>query len=261
MEKKVYELTISEVLEHVMPPLQEMELKLLTDSLLSEGCRDPLVVWNGIIVDGHNRYRICRKYHIPFHIAEIDFDNQGEAIAWIIKNQIARRNLTPFQRCEMVLPFEAELKAEAKKRQGARTDLKKYKKSEAKGCDTRDTLADMAGVSSSTMGRAKAILAKADTETLRRLRRGEISINGAYISLYSTSPSKIKSDERVIQYIETHGNVKSTNDASVDRALLPIEDAVKELLNRVTEGEATTKMIIRELNQVSRMIENVRNDA
>ena len=261
MKKQLYFLKINPALQSVMPPLQNNEMELLTQSLLEEGCREPLVIWNGMLVDGHNRYRICHEYDIPFAVVEMEFSDLGAAITWSIRNQIARRNLTPFQRCEMVLPFEAELKAEAKKRQGARTDLKKYKKSEAKGCDTRDTLADMAGVSSSTMGRAKAILAKADTETLRRLRRGEISINGAYISLYSTSPSKIKSDERVIQYIETHGNVKSTNDASVDRALLPIEDAVKELLNRVTEGEATTKMIIRELNKVSRMIEKVRNDA
>ena len=107
MEKKVYELAINETLEHVMPPLQEMKLNLLTKSILSDGCREPLLVWNGMVVDGHNRYRICREHHIPFYIIEIDFANQGEAIAWIIKNQIGRRNLTPFQRCEMVLRHEA----------------------------------------------------------------------------------------------------------------------------------------------------------
>lgn len=65
MEKQVYELKISESLEHVMPPLQEVELNLLTQSLLTEGCRDPLVVWNGVIIDGHNRYRICREEQHP----------------------------------------------------------------------------------------------------------------------------------------------------------------------------------------------------
>lgn len=124
MEKKVYELTISEVLEHVMPPLQEMELDLLTDSLLSEGCRDPLVVWNGIIVDGHNRYRICREYQIPFIYEERDFDDEAAAKRWIIDNQLGRRNLPDFVKCELVLPIEDELKAEAKKWQGRRNDLK-----------------------------------------------------------------------------------------------------------------------------------------
>ena len=261
MKKQLYFLKINPALQSVMPPLQNNEMELLTQSLLEEGCREPLVIWNGMLVDGHNRYRICHEYDIPFAVVEMEFSDLGAAITWSIRNQIARRNLTPFQRCEMVLPFEAELKAEAKKRQGWRGPSHHIKDDSTFGRKTRDILADMAGVSHGTFSHAKAILVKADTETLRRLRRGEISINGAYISLYSTSARKTKPDGRVIQYIETHGDMKSTNDASVDRALLPIEDAVKELLNRVTEGEATTKMIIRELNQVTRMIEKVRNDA
>jgi uncharacterized protein YicC (UPF0701 family) len=109
MKKQLYTLNINPALQSVMPPLQDNELELLTQILLAEGCREPLVIWNGMVVDGHTRYRICH--------------------------------------------------------------------------------------------------------------------------------------------------------ASVERVLLPIEDAVKELLSRVTEGEATTKMIIMELNKVSRMIEKVRNDA
>ena len=62
MEKKVYELKISETLEHVIPPLQEIELNLLTQSLLSEGCRDPLVVWNGVVPDG----AICQSHSTGF---------------------------------------------------------------------------------------------------------------------------------------------------------------------------------------------------
>ena len=120
MEKKVYELKVNETLEHVMPPLQEMELKLLTESLLTEGCRDDLVVWNGTVIDGHNRYRICRENNIPFSYKEEEFDDEAAAKRWIIKNQLARRNIPDFVRCELVLPMEEELKAEAKKRQGWR---------------------------------------------------------------------------------------------------------------------------------------------
>ena len=120
MEKKVYDLQTSEKLANVMPGLQDAEQELLTQSLLKEGCRDALVVWNGIIVDGNNRYRICRQYNIPFAYIEMDFDSEEKARLWIIRNQLARRNLPDFVKCELVLPFEAELKAEAKKRQGQR---------------------------------------------------------------------------------------------------------------------------------------------
>ena len=63
-------MNIIEELANVMPSLDEPELALLTKSLLSEGWRDPLVVWEGVIVDGHTRYRICRENDIPFIFVE-----------------------------------------------------------------------------------------------------------------------------------------------------------------------------------------------
>ncbi len=183
MEKKVYELTISETLEHVMPPLQEMELDLLTQSLLADGCRDPLVAWDGVLVDGHNRYRICRENQIPFSYIEMEFENEEAARLWIIKNQLARRNVPDFVRCELVLPLEAELKAEAKKRQGNRNDLHNILPNlveSQKPKTTQQILAEMAGVSHGSLDKAKKLIEGADEETKDRLRTGEVSIHRAF---------------------------------------------------------------------------------
>ena len=177
MEKKVYELKINETLEHVMPPFQDLELNLLTQSLLSEGCRDPLVVWNGEIVDGCNRYKICRENNIPFSFVEMEFEDEAAAKKWIIRNQLARRNVPDFVKCEMVLPLEEELKSEAKKRQGTRTDLLNNKDNcpeRGKGSQSRDELGKLAGVSGKTIMRVKKLLESADEETKEKLRNGEI---------------------------------------------------------------------------------------
>ena len=186
MEKKVYELTINETLERVMPPLQEMELDLLTQSLLTDGCRDPLVVWKGVIVDGHNRYRICRENQIPFSYIEMDFENETEARDWIIRNQLARRNVPDYVRCEMVLPLEGELKALAKRRQGWKKAggdvLPNLVEGKTKGT-TQGALAEMAGVSHGTFDKAKKLIDAADEETKEKLRKGEISIHKAYTKL------------------------------------------------------------------------------
>ena len=69
-EKKVYDLTVDPEFRDLIPPLNEEELKLLEESLVADGCESPLIVWNGVIVDGHNRYAICRKHEIPFHSGE-----------------------------------------------------------------------------------------------------------------------------------------------------------------------------------------------
>ena len=109
-------LKINEKFRTVAPPLSENELRLLREDILANGCRDPLVVWDGVIVDGHHRYRICHENNIPFLVMEMEFKDEDEALIWIAKNQLGRRNLNSFQRCELVLPLESALTVEAEKR-------------------------------------------------------------------------------------------------------------------------------------------------
>lgn len=105
------ELKIDYEFENKIPPLSSEELMRLEDSILSEGrLINPIVVWNGIIVDGHNRYRIiCENPEIEYDIYEKDFADRNEAIAWICQNQLGRRNLTPEQKKYLIgKQFEAE---------------------------------------------------------------------------------------------------------------------------------------------------------
>lgn len=86
-------LTIDNEFKNLIPPLTPDERKGLEESILSEGCRDALIAWNGVLVDGHNRYEICEKYGLPYAITETDFASRDAVIEWIIKNQFSRRNL------------------------------------------------------------------------------------------------------------------------------------------------------------------------
>ena len=105
-EKKLYDLTVDPEFRDLIPPLNEEELKLLEESLVADGCESPLIVWNGVIIDGHNRYAICRKHDIPFSIQEKNFDTREEVMLWMLRNQLGRRNLNNYQRSELALKFE-----------------------------------------------------------------------------------------------------------------------------------------------------------
>lgn len=93
-------LQIDPEFESKIPPLTDDEYKQLEENIVSEGVvLMPLIVWNGTIVDGHNRYKIAQAHPgIIFDALEKDFDNRYEALAWICKNQLGRRNLTPEQK-------------------------------------------------------------------------------------------------------------------------------------------------------------------
>lgn len=88
-------LQINDKFKRLLDPLTQDERDGLEQSILADGCRDPLVVWNGILIDGHNRYEICRKYNVPFQVSYIEFKNENEARIWIIRKELTRRNLSP----------------------------------------------------------------------------------------------------------------------------------------------------------------------
>lgn len=105
-------LTINPEFKNLIPALQEDEYRLLEDSLIEDGCRDPLIVWNNTLIDGHNRYELCKKHGIDFAIKEKFFESEDEAKLWIIKNQLGRRNLSDHDRRIMIgLIYKAEKKA------------------------------------------------------------------------------------------------------------------------------------------------------
>ena len=83
-----------------IPPLTFEELNQLEANILRDGrIINPIIVWQGLIVDGHNRYTIAKKHpEIPFTVHEKEFSSRYEAIIWICKNQLGRRNLTPEQK-------------------------------------------------------------------------------------------------------------------------------------------------------------------
>jgi hypothetical protein len=87
------DITIDPDIASLLAPHTPQELALLERSLLDEGCREPLAVWQGILLDGHARLDICRKHGVPFRTAEIDLPHRDAAVRWVLANQLARRNL------------------------------------------------------------------------------------------------------------------------------------------------------------------------
>src|SRR5579872_1606898 len=97
-------ITVNEELRKYIDPLTESERTLLERSLLSEGCRDALVLWGEVLIDGHNRYEICLKHGIEFRtIQNSNFESIEQVMLWMIDNQLSRRSVTDFQRGMLAL--------------------------------------------------------------------------------------------------------------------------------------------------------------
>lgn len=154
------ELRIDPEFEGKIPPLTAEEFQQLENNILADGVViSPIITWNGVIVDGHNRYRIVSEHpEIQFSTCEKAFADRYEAIAWICKNQLGRRNLTPGQRKYLIgKQYEAE-----KLRQGTNNQYAQAKSESSQignfhsGEKTCERIADENGISKNSVLRAEA---------------------------------------------------------------------------------------------------------
>ncbi|MVW78772.1 hypothetical protein [Bordetella sp. 02P26C-1] len=180
---------INEELRTYIEPLTSDELEALERSLLAEGCRDALVLWGDVLVDGHNRYAICTKHGIPFKTVQNPrFKSMDDVRLWMIENHLGRRSVSDFQRGVLALRKKEILEQRAREAQEQANALAAQAEAESSlppaniepvTIPNRQTLARAARLSSNTLGQIERIQKAAAPEVVRAVQSGEISINAA----------------------------------------------------------------------------------
>lgn len=141
-----------------IPPLSDDEFKRLEENIIADGAvREPLVVWNGVIIDGHHRWKIIQKHpEIPYTIKEMDFADRWAAISWMCSNQLGRRNITDEQKTYLLGKlYEARKNTKGGDRGNQYTKVANPENQELpKGKNTSREIAKEHGVSHSTVEEA-----------------------------------------------------------------------------------------------------------
>jgi len=172
-------LIIDPEFKNLIEPLMHDEYEGLEKNILAHGCLDTIKIWNDIIIDGHNRYDICKKHNISYDTKSIEFQSRNDAKIWIIKNQFDRRNLSSWQRGQMALELKEIFSEKAKENQIRKPESFSPILAEQK-VDTREELAKSAGISHGTIDKIKKIKLEATSEQIARLDNREASINEVY---------------------------------------------------------------------------------
>lgn len=217
-------------LEVLIPPLTSEEFKQLERNILEEGIRDPLVTWNGILVDGHNRYRIAQEYDIDFETVEKEFADINAVKAWMINNQFGRRNLISYVRTVLALRLKEIYSEIAKSNQIRKPDFvpQTFGEQKNKENETNYKIGKIADVSSETIRKVEKIEATASPEIKAKASAGLISINEAYKEIKKEEHEQSKT-QKAIEIIEKvyesntnifHGNciefIKTIEEKSID---------------------------------------------
>jgi transposase-like protein len=202
----IMDIRIDEGLRAYIDPLTEDEHEALERSLLAEGCRDALVLWGDLLVDGHNRYAICQKHGIEFQTRQnTTFKSMEDVHLWMIENHLGRRSVSDFQRGVLALrkkeillartPPEGSAPPDAGSADAASSEGSPPWDEDAPGADgaprlppniswtppvpSRQALARAARISSNTLGQIEKIQKDAAPELVRAVKEGAISINAA----------------------------------------------------------------------------------
>lgn len=190
-------ITVLDELRAYIDPLTPDEHDALERSILAEGCRDALVLWGDVLVDGHNRYGICHKHGIPFNTVQNPrFTCMEDVHLWMIDQHLGRRSVSDFQRGVLALrkkdimsarkqALQAALaqagdeaqRAAAEAASGAADPAAEAQSAEA--LNSREAIARAARISSTTVSQIEKIQKTAAPELVAAVKAGDISINAA----------------------------------------------------------------------------------
>lgn len=251
-------ITIDKEFESLIPPLSPEEFQQLEENCVKEGIRDALITWNGILIDGHNRFKIAAKHGLLWNEKRMEFADRDEAKIWIYKNQLGRRNIAPFVRAELALKLKPAIAEKAKERQATHTE-QGYQKSD-KAEHTAKELAKIAGVSHDTIHKVETILKNGDKEVIDKARKQEISINQAYRSAMNIPPvpPKIDLTKEAEKRHEQFEQAKEEKTVDFQAAISDKDDVVTIARSMALEIESSmTKMLnVKRLGSVD--VDNIR---
>lgn len=190
-------IVVNEELKAYIDPLTPEEHDALERSILAEGCRDALVLWGDVLVDGHNRYGICQKHGLPFQtVQNTRFQSMEDVHLWMIDQHLGRRSVSDFQRGVLALR-KREIVAERRARAAAafvagnaqaETQPEESSATAAPAAasvappedlSSREAIARAARLSSSQVVMIEKIQKQAAPELVAAVKSGTISLNAA----------------------------------------------------------------------------------
>ena len=270
------DITVLPELQAYIDPLTPEENEALERSILAEGCRDALVLWGNVLVDGHNRYRICTQHGLPFQtVQNTRFQNMEDVHLWMIDQHLGRRSVSEFQRGVLALRKREIIaarraaaaaavvaaKAEAKTAEEApwegETDpvvaqaLASVPKVPEDALDTREALARAARLTAAQVKMIEAIHQNAAPEVVAAVKTGELSLNAAAVvatlpvdeqkAVAAGGAQELKQAARRVR--DAKKKPKAEAPAAAQEGDAPAAASADELRQRVTELEAENERL------------------
>lgn len=261
------DIVVNESLKAYIDPLTPDEHEALERSILAEGCRDALVLWGNMLVDGHNRYGICQKHGLPFQTVQSTlFQSMGDVHLWMIDQHLGRRSVSDFQRGVLALRKREILAERRAQAATVQEDAGAASASAAPDADSgkaalksREDIARAARLSSNQVVMIEKIQKQAAPELVAAVKSGTISLNAAaavstlpaeeQVAAATAGKDQLKQAAKRVRDAKREAREAMASHAAAPLAAdpAPIPDSLQALRQRVAELEAENAELRRQL--------------
>ena len=205
-------------MEQLLPPLSGEQFSALESNILENGCYAPIIVSEDmVIIDGHNRFRVCEKHGLPYRMLVFSFTDLLEAKQWALDTQKGCRNLDKWKLGQIALKLKPEIEARARTNQGSRTDLSVNSPKSYTPTDTRKEMAQAVGIGEQAMGRIAQLTENAPQLLKDALENKEVSINRGWRILKTVQQLPPEEQESVAAEMLSAVREGDQLDAEADR--------------------------------------------
>ena len=195
---------VKEEFKNLIPALSAEEYAQLEANILEEGIREPIITWNGFIIDGHNRYDIAQRFSLDCKSTSMHFNNEIDVRIWMANNQLGRRNLSDYVKGELYETIEKLEKEKGKKNisanKGGTTTLSINDK---EAHNTREIIRKKIGWSSGKKAQFDVVKKKAPEEVKEKLRNNELTIHAAYKEIKAAEQKDISNKNKLENFDKT----------------------------------------------------------
>jgi hypothetical protein len=242
----MYNLEVNEEFKKLIPPLSKEEYEQLETNCLNEGIREAILTWNGVIIDGHNRYEIAKRWSLDFQTKSKNFKDRYEVIDWMLTNQLGRRNITKEQKDYLIgKRYENEKAKDSFKGNQYTCGVGQNVPNQS----TAEKIAQEVGVSDKQVKRNEQFAQGVDKlgeELKQQVLQGNSSINKSDIQLIAKADSTFiaNTDKEIIEKAKEIKEQKAQAykekiQERIEKKVQeqPISKEEQDLLNKVKKGE------------------------
>lgn len=196
---------VKEEFKNLIPALSAEEYAQLEANILEEGIREPIITWNGFIIDGHNRYSIAQRFDVEYRTTSKHFSSEVDVKIWMANNQLGRRNLSDYVKGELYETIEKLEKEKGEKNlktnigEGQRLSIN----DKGKAHNTREIISNKLGWSTGKKAQFDVVKKKAPEEVKEKLRNNELTIHAAYKEIKAAEQKDISNKNKLENFDKT----------------------------------------------------------